>query len=163
MTAVNGNQSADEEPVLMRPTRTGRAKAAQSYVCIAYLPFRSINYNLRPLGISMFQNIRAAKIIHIENWLWYLQKEPALNTKMRRDDTMSAVNVKQERTSIEKTKVPTPQDAEAMRPVRIKKEKIDEPAAAADSTETKSTKKTSNDNAVNITIEIRRHPLVSTK
>lgn len=34
MTALNDNQSADDEPSLLRPTRTGRAKPT-CYVCIA--------------------------------------------------------------------------------------------------------------------------------
>lgn len=68
-----------------------------------------------------------------------IQKEPALNVKMRRDGTMTVVNVKQERTSTdgnaEKSKTaaaPTTAaaDSEPARPVRIKKEKVDEPSTS---------------------------------
>lgn len=48
---------------------------------------------------------------------------------MRRDGTMSVVNVKVERTSTEKAKESTP-EPEPARPVRIKKEKIDDQAVA---------------------------------
>lgn len=40
-TAVNGHQSADDEPPLMRPVRTGRAKPT-CYVCVCFsikIPF----------------------------------------------------------------------------------------------------------------------------
>lgn len=59
---------------------------------------------------------------------------------MRRDGTMTVTNIKVERTSIEKA-ASAPSTSEPTRPVRIKKEKVDEPAVdkAADA------KKTSND------------------
>lgn len=67
-----------------------------------------------------------------------LQKEPPLNAKMRRDGTMTVVNVKVERTSTDGQSQPQPQQqkpkesvgSEPTRPVRIKKEKVDEPAAS---------------------------------
>lgn len=79
------------------------------------------------------------------------QKEPPLNTKMRRDGgTLSVANVKIERTSTEKPKsaTPDPEPEPSVRPVRIKKEKVDEPIVDKSAAESDSNKKTSND-AVN--------------
>lgn len=63
------------------------------------------------------------------------QKEPSLNSKMRRDGTMTVVNVKTERTSsdgrTEKSKSNEDKEnepePEPERPIGIKKEKVDEP------------------------------------
>lgn len=107
-----------------------------------------------------------------------MQKEPALNTKMRRDDTMTAVQVKVERSSIESqpekstatgsgdsgATAPTTTAAsnrESSRPVRIKKEKIDEPVptkstsrkATNSSSQAKESRKHSNDDS-NDSLEI---------
>lgn len=86
------------------------------------------------------------------------QKEPPLNAKMRRDGTMTVVNianVKTERTSTEarpeKTKGAEDKENEPERPVRIKKEKLDEPLkstankATIRANEITSSKKTNDD------------------
>lgn len=105
-----------------------------------------------------------------------LQKEPALNAKMRRDGTMTVVNVKVERTSTDGlTKAPkksnvaettskesivaekAPKESETARPVRIKKEKIDEPITSKTTNKDGATengaKKNSNDDS-NDSLEI---------
>ncbi|XP_055313027.1 inner centromere protein-like [Sitodiplosis mosellana] len=122
VTVLNDHQSADDEPALLRPTRTGRAKPT-------------------------------------------CYKEPPLNSKMRRDGTLTVVNVKTERTSTDgrpdKPKASEDKENEPERPVRIKKEKIDEPIATkptANKTTTRSTeidgsKKPSNDDS-NDSLEI---------
>lgn len=74
-----------------------------------------------------------------------MQKEPPLNAKMRRDGTMTVVNVKVERTSTDGladksksvatataiTTSDTTDDIELTRPIRVKKEKPDEPKSNA--------------------------------
>lgn len=68
---------------------------------------------------------------------------------MRRDGggTLSVANVKIERTSTEKPKsaTPDPEPEPSVRPVRIKKEKVDEPIVDKSAAESDSNKKTSND------------------
>ncbi|XP_031640521.1 inner centromere protein-like [Contarinia nasturtii] len=112
-TALNGHQSGEDEPLLMRPVRTGRAKQPTSY------------------------------------------KEPPLNVKMRRDGTMTVVNVKVERMSTDakaeesRATLTATTANESVRPVRIKKEKIDGTSVSkldkTSRSETNVTKKKSND------------------
>lgn len=97
--------------------------------------------------------------------LRFVQKEPALNVKMRRDGTMTVVNVKVERTSTDaadktvdkskadKSKVTasttiTSVDSESIRPVRIKKEKVDEPIISTSKATSSKTTKGSAENEV---------------
>lgn len=105
------------------------------------------------------------KIYEKKTNLLKFQKEPPLNAKMRRDGTITVVNVKTERTStdarIEKPKSAEDKENEPERPVRIKKEKVDESIASKStankttkrSTEVNGSKKTTNDDS-NDSLEI---------
>lgn len=95
-----------------------------------------------------------------------LKKEPPLNSKMRRDGTMTVVNVKVERTSrdgrTEKLKAtstdttPVTVENEFTRPVRIKKEKNDEqiPAKSNASELKKSSSEVTNGSKKNVTDDL---------
>lgn len=72
---------------------------------------------------------------------------------MRRDGTMSVVNVKVERTSTDNVKGSTP-DPEPSRPVRIKKEKMDDQAAEKATAESNAAKTRSSHEVISQLIHV---------